>query len=295
MAVHPIAIWEALKGLTSLLGVGGGTATEKPLHQQMTDALPSLKDEAIQIALDNCLSIEQLRNIAKVRSVLEPHQRARWRETIGTLQLTEKFQKFLASEKITDYRDDQQQGTAQPKGKGKNNILKEVVRTFNRHSHDYEFTLKDPRVKHLVLIADLVDDAEIGNDEESRLEWIKEHLLHAGLIREKSVAQEVKDEATKAIKDITSTVSNTLHSAAAQLVIGTSAYDALEASHPDENTRALALAQAITAKYAAEMERLQHLREQRYAQRSVNLGGLRVSLASIGGAVAIILLIATLL
>lgn len=295
MAVHPIAIWEALKGLTGLLGVGGGTATEKPLHQQMADTLPSLKDEAIQLALDNCLTQEQLRNIAKVRSVLEPHQRARWRETIGTLQLTEKFQKFLASEKITDHRDDQQQQQGpQPKSKGKNNILKEVARTFSRHSHDYEFTAKDPRVKHLVLIANLVDDAEIGNDEEKRLAWIKKHLLSAGLIREKSVAQEIKDEAAQAIKDITSTVSNTLHNAAAQLVLGTTVYETIEAIC-DEKVRATALAQAITDEHAAELEKLKDLRKRRYVQKQVIIRGFPIGWASIGGIAAITLLIATLL
>lgn len=291
MAIHPIAIWEALKGLTGLLGVGGGTETEKPLHQQMADILPSLKDEAIQIALDNCLTEKQLCNIVKVRSVLEPHQRARWRETIGTLQLTEKFQKFLASEKITDYRD-MQQGTGQPKGK--NNILKEVVRTFSRHAHDYEFTTKDPRVKHFVIIADLVDDVEIGGEEEERLQWIKKHLLSAGLIREKSVAQEVKDEATQTIKDITNTVSNTLHNAAAQLVLGTTAYETIEAIG-DGKVRATTLVKAIADERDAEIKKLKDLRTQRYAQKQVTIRGFNISWASIGGLVAIILLIATLI
>ncbi len=291
MAVHPIAIWEAFKGLAGLFG--GETTTEKPLHQQMADILPSLKDEAIQIALDNCLTQEQLRNIAKVRASLEPHQRARWRETIGTLQLTEKFQKFLASEKITDYRDNQQQGT-QPKGKGKNDILKEAVRTYTRHAHDYEFTAKDPRVKHLVLITNLVDDVEVGSDEEKRLAWIKEHLLTAGLIRKKSVAQEVKDEAAQSIKDITSTVSTTLHNAAAQLALGTTAYETIEAIG-DEKARATALAQAITDKYVAEVKKLKDLRAQRYVQKQVTICGFPMGWASIGGIAAILLLIATLI
>ena len=294
MAVHPIAIWEALKGLTGLLGVGGGTATEKPLHQQMADTLPSLNDEAIQIALDNCLDEKQLQNIAKVRASLESHQRARWRETIGTLQLTEKFQEFLASEKITDYRDDQQQGTVQPKGKGKSNILKEAVRTYTRHSKDYEFTSEDPRVKHLIIIANLVDEVKIGGEEEARLEWIKKHLLNAGLIREKSVAQEMKDEAAQTIKDITSTVSNTLHNAAAQLALGTTAYETIEAID-DEKDRATALAQAITDEHVAEVKKLKDLRAKRYVQKQVTIRGFSISWASIAGLVAILLLIATLI
>lgn len=293
MAVHPIAIWEAFKGLAGLFG--GETATEKPLHQQMTDVMPSLKDEAIQIALDNCLTQEQFRNIVKVRSLLEPHQRARWRETIGTLQLTEKFQKFLASEKITDYRDDQQQQQgAQPKGKGKNNILKEVVRTFSRHSHDYEFTLKDPRVKHLILIADLVDDAEIGNDEEKRLAWIKDHLLTAGLIREKSVAQEIKEETAQTLGAIRDKTSSTLHNAAAQMVLGKDLYETIDAT-ADKDERDKSLAKAIAEAHTDEAKKLRHLRAQRYAQRQVIIRGFPIGWASIGGIAAILLLIATLI
>lgn len=295
MAVHPIAIWEAFKGLAGLAGLfGGETTVEKTLKQQVTDATSLLNDEAIQIALDNCLSEKQLQNIAKVRASLEPHQRARWRKTIGTLELTERFEGFLASEKITDYRDDQQQGTVQPKGKGKSNILKEAVRTYTRHSKDYEFTSEDPRVKHLIRIANLVDDVEVDNDEKKRLAWIKEHLLTAGLIREKSVAQEVKDEAAQSIKDITSTVSTTLHNAAAQLALGTTAYETIEAIG-DEKARATALAQAITKAHTDEVDKLRDLRARRYVQKQVTIRGFSISWASIAGLVAITLFIATLI
>lgn len=201
-----MAVWEILRSLKGLFGTEGG-AKEVPLEQQVASMLDPLSDEAIQAFLDEALvrvkgadGVRYLTAIQKVRDTLEPHQKERWRKVIGKMKLTEKFESFTVSETITG-GDDQQGQQAQdvrrraaaqlqqPKqGKGK------TERKFDRRPRDYEGTVEDPRVQHLILVADLVMSE---NDENVGVEKARRYLFSGDYITEKTLTQQTKEKAAK--------------------------------------------------------------------------------------------------
>lgn len=188
-------IYEAVGGIggwKSFLGFGKKErVAEAPLTQQMTTVLPSLNDEAIQAALDSILTPDQLKMVQMVRDILEPHQLSRWRKTIGTLELTEKFEHVVVSEKTTrSGRDDR--------------AREETTRTFDRRKRDYEYTRDDPRVQHLRLVASIVKGSSQNGTKKNAIK-AKAYLLGAGMILEKSPATKVKeqlDEAREKVSDL---------------------------------------------------------------------------------------------
>ncbi len=185
--------WEAIQTLmlwarNRAPAQGGGAASsaekkEDSLQQQLTSVLPTRDDEAILMAIDAALvkmegGLNHLRNIRFLRANLEPHQLADWRKNIGTIKLTERFEQALASETITrggNRADPNQPGAQQPRGQER------IERKFERRQRDYEWTKKDPRVRHLILISQLV--------ETDGIEAAKGYLITGGFIAKQSSAQ----------------------------------------------------------------------------------------------------------
>lgn len=185
---------------------GGGTP-EAPLQQQTTSVLKPRNDEAIQFAVDATLrkmrgGEEHVRNIQAVREALEPHQQSDWRENLGTLTLTERFEHVMASETITRGNAGGQQNQAAagqpPRGQER------IERKFERRPIDYEYTENDPRVQHLVLVSKVVS----GERTVKRgVVKAKAYLLSAGLIAKQSptqraaaTAEQGKESAVNAIR-----------------------------------------------------------------------------------------------
>ncbi len=182
--------WDAFKAVRDL-------KVDKPTQQTAGDGvLPSLKDEAILLAVDQAVSqltvegplkvdgVLVMKKIAALRSKrLKSHQNDRWRKIIATLILTEHFEKFETSvitksptvsanapkegETVnvpfpgTDSRRQNQQQSQQKKAG-----LHEIIRSYQRVQRDYEYTWEDPRVTHLVMVASLIvsDDPQYDHD-----------------------------------------------------------------------------------------------------------------------------------
>lgn len=169
-------------------------AKEEPLGQQTTSILKPRNDEAIQLAIDAALlktpgGLAHLQRVQAVREILKPHQRADWRKNIGTLVLTERFENILASETITrGNAGGQNQAAAGQPPRGQ----ERTERKFERRPLDYEWTISDPRVRHLILVSKIVT---AGGTERA-----KAYLLSAGLIAEQS-PQEKAAATAKALED----------------------------------------------------------------------------------------------
>lgn len=182
-----------------------GEKKEEPLKQQVTSVLTPRADEAIQLAIDAALSkmddgLVHLKNVQSVRDNLEPHQQASWRENMGALILTERFEDVMASETITrGGRGNQQQVGAQPAQGGQERI----ERRFERRPLDYEWTKRDPRVRHLVLVSMIVSSEATP---EQGVAKAKAYLLSAGLIAKQSAAQQAAAAAEKTNKEIAATL-----------------------------------------------------------------------------------------
>jgi hypothetical protein len=164
--------WDAFKAVRTM---------NEPTQQKTDGIIPSLNDEAILLAVDEAVArlkpdgplqvdgMVVMRKIAALRSKrLKPHQRDRWRKIIATLILTEHFEQF---ETTVVTKTPAQAATPQAGGQGQNQQgkkgLHEVIRNFQRVKADYEYTVKDPRVGHLVFVASLVKSDTPNYDEKS--------------------------------------------------------------------------------------------------------------------------------
>lgn len=179
---------------------GEGGQPEAPLKQQTTSVLKPRNDEAIQFAVDAALlkvpdGPQHIRNIQAVRQALEPHQQEDWRKNLGTHELTERFVDVMASETITrTNRGDPNQASVgqQPRGG-----QEKIERKFERRPLDYELTIDDPRVMHLILVSEVVRaEATL----EQGVAQAKDYLLSAGMITRLSTAQQAA-AVTKKTKD----------------------------------------------------------------------------------------------
>ncbi len=179
---------------------------EEPLKQQVTASiLPTRDDEAILIAIDAALSkqtdgLNHLARIQQVREVLEPHQQTDWRKNLGSITMTERFEQMVASETIIESNrngpDADDQGAPQRRRNGSRD-QRRVERKFERRPIDYEWTDKDPRVQHLLLISGLVQATPDGVDK------AKQYLLSAGFIKKQSTAQQAAAAAEQGSKAAT--------------------------------------------------------------------------------------------
>lgn len=167
-------IWGAIQGF-----IPHGSK-ETPLEQQMpSDLIPSYDDEAISAALDATLAkekgLEYLDRIKAVRANLQPHQRDRWRKVYGTIKLTERHENATSSRKHTKVE-------ASAKGPAREDSTEE----YQRRQRDYEYTLEDPRLQHLVLVSEMARDQ--GVDEAVA------YLIISDFALEKSIAEQAKEK-----------------------------------------------------------------------------------------------------
>lgn len=254
-------IYEAVGGIggwKSFLGLGKKEhIAEAPLTQQMTTVLPSLNDEAIQAALDAVLSKDQLKRVQMVRDILETHQLSRWRKTIGTLELTEKFEDVVTSEKTIKT------------SKG-GNEREETTRTSDRRKRDYEYTAEDPRVKHLHLVATIVviNIKTIRGKrkkvvDESSIKKAKEYLIKAGMILEKSHATQVKEQVTEAREK----VSDLAYHGAVKMTLG---------RRYKENMSARRQNALLARRDCAQRRLFRRVRANRFPHRHININGFNV-------------------
>lgn len=260
------AIWEALKGMTTLFG----SNKDDSLTQQTASALmPTFDDEAIQAALDTTLySIDPLclEKVQKVRAALEPHQRDRWRKVITTLKLTEKFEAFVVSERTaktngsdTDQVIDPQTQSQRRRTPGKQ-AREETTRTFDRRKRDYEYTAEDPRVQHLVFIGKLVSN-EI--DETLGIAKAKNYLLSSGMILEKSLASQGAEKVSKA----TTATLDATYKTAARLALDD--LYALIDRLPESDEREKLIAQALEWKSKESKRELVALKANRFPKKAI--------------------------
>lgn len=179
---------------------------EEPLTQQVTSSiLPTRDDEAILIALDAAVSklsdgLNHLARIQQVREKLEPHQQTDWRKNLGSLKMTERFEQAMASETVTESNrggpDADDQGQPQRRRAGGHNQQRRTERKFERRPIDYEWTDKDPRVQHLLLISSI---AVTPNG----VEKAQQYLLSAGFIKKQSASQQAAAAAEQGARKTT--------------------------------------------------------------------------------------------
>lgn len=190
-----MAFYEALRSLRGLFS--SGSADISITQQQASALLPTRDDEAIQLALDATLveqsgGLEHLARIQKVRKALEPHQRTDWRVNLGSLKMTERFEQVMISETTTVANPGDPADP--PLGQRRRNTgqkgQQRVERKFDRRQRDYEWTAEDPRIKHLLLVSALVENNSVSK--------AKAYLLTAGLIKEKSTAQQASEKVSAA-------------------------------------------------------------------------------------------------
>lgn len=264
-------------GLMSLFGIGKKehASVEAPLTQQKTTTFPSLNDEAIQAALDSVLTSDQLKRVQMVRDILEPHQLSRWRKTIGTLELTERFENVVASEKTIKT------------SKG-GSEREETIRTYDRRKRDYEYTEDDPRVKHLRLIAKIVKGKSKNGTKKNAIQ-AKAYLLKAGMILEKSPATQAKEQLT----EVREQVSDLAYRGAVKMALG---------RRYKENMNARRQNALLTRRDCAQRRLFRRVRANRFPLRNVNINGFnvvvprgRLLVACIGILISASIIIATII
>lgn len=167
-------LWSAIRGF-----IPHG-AKEAPLEQQMAGGLlPSFDDEAISAALDAALvqhkSREYLDRIKEVRLALKPHQRERWRKVYGSIKLTERHEDVLSSRK-------QVKVEAGAKGPARDDTTEE----YQRRQRDYEYTLEDPRLQHLIIVSEMARDHGVDT--------ARKYLVNSDFALERSLAEQAKEK-----------------------------------------------------------------------------------------------------
>lgn len=237
MSINGVAFYEALKGLRGLFSSSGADIS---ITQQTASAiLPSRDDEAIQLALDATLNElgdhgpAHLARVQRVRAALKPHQRTDWRVNLGSLKMTERFEQVMISETTTQNHPGEQGDQPDPalqqrrRNGGRKGQVR-IERKFDRRQRDIEWTLEDPRVRHLILVSRIVEqgDREQVNGIPQGVPDAISYLFSAGLIKEKSATEIGGEMANAALEG----VSKNAFRGVASLQLG-DAYDVIMA-HP---------------------------------------------------------------
>ena len=237
MSINGVAFYEALKGLRGLFSSSGADIS---ISQQTASAiLPSRDDEAIQLALDATLNeLENhgpahLARVQRVRVALKPHQRTDWRVNLGSLKMTERFEQVMISETTTrnhpgEQGDQPDPALQQRRRNGGRHGQERIERKFDRRQRDIEWTLEDPRVRHLILVSRIVEqgDRQQVNGIPQGVPDAISYLFSAGLIKEKSATEIGSEVASAALEG----VSKNAFRGVASLQLG-DAYDVIMA-HP---------------------------------------------------------------
>lgn len=172
------AVLTALSGFLPDFLKGDGDQQKKLRQQLVGGIFPNLIDETLLMALMN--AVRQVGNIATTKegdvhyhvlnrfyARLTTKQKNRFRNILGTLELTERFDPDHVTEKTT-------------KKDG------EVHEKFSRVQIDYAFTAEDPRVQFLTNLARDLLDTEMGATQEEREKAVKAELLALELILKRS-------------------------------------------------------------------------------------------------------------
>lgn len=181
--------------MNSLKAILGDGQKETQLVQQTSESLFGHRnDEAIELALDALLNpLQDLRPysnytgeqcvdaLTEIRLKLKPHQRADWRKNYAGHKLTEKFENVLVEEHIERFQDQQQQAGQQQQRRRQ--PIENIRRRHDRRQRDYEYTLEDPRIQHLIFVA---DKFLRETDEKNGFKKAYDYLIGAELIQEKS-------------------------------------------------------------------------------------------------------------
>lgn len=235
--------WEALKSLKGIFGSDSGSGAIALQQQTASTLFPTRDDEAIQFALDAALAEqkdgpEHLTRVQQVRESLESHQRTDWRKSLTSLKMTERFEQVVITETTTQQTTGPEAvpvptGGIAPRRRG---AQTKVERKFDRRPRDYEWTPEDPRIKHLVLVSNLVAKGGV--------EPAKAYLLAAGLIKEKSVTQ----QGSEAFSSAKETVADTAYHFVAARQLGAGAEYRRIMAMPEVDVRNQALSQALDRK-----------------------------------------------
>ncbi len=223
---------------------------EDPLKQQVASVNPLARDDkAILIAVDTALAqlsggADHLASVIQVRVALKGHQRTDWRKNLTSLTLTERFKEVRVWRTITKFEQLgdplQQPAAAQPRRRGnqqggQQDPLPGTEKTehkFERLPLDYEWTADDPRVKHLILVSELVKSQAVAG--------AIAYLISAGFIQEKSVDEITAEWAAAA----GTKVAGGAYHAAAKLVLDRDTNEHLR-SLPEGDAREQELSNAL--------------------------------------------------
>lgn len=232
------------------------SATEAPLKQQMATVLPSRNDEAMQSAIDAGLveitgGRTHLERIQRVRKALTKEQREDWRLNLCSLALTERFEIVTVSETITRTNPGEPDDTDAPLNPRRRNARtgqERIDRKFDRRPRDYEWTKDDPRIKHLILVSQFVDEtaSPVGTAEEKEKAAVAPaiaYLLTAGMIKEKYPKQ-IAAEATAIAVEKVAAVS---YYSVARMQLGNDVFQRIMAL-PEGDARDQALSTALDQK-----------------------------------------------
>ena len=171
--------------------VGEGKG-EKPPEQQTTSLLKPNFDEAIHAALDATLGqmangMAYLKNIQLVLASLEPHQQASWREKVASYNLPPRFSQEVVSRTTTPVGRGGQQNIAGAAQAQPQVGPSRVDEKFERQSVAYELTPDDSRIKHLILVAKIVDaENEVGDAKPLGVARAKAYLHNRGFFSSQS-------------------------------------------------------------------------------------------------------------
>lgn len=234
-------LWGAIRGLIPSQG------KEAPLEQQVASGLiPSYDDEAISAALDAALSELKgdvyLRRIKELRATLKPHQRDRWRKVYGTIKLTERHEDVLSSKKHTKVE-------ASAKGAAREDTTEE----YQRRQRDYEYTLEDPRLQHLILVANMVRDRGLS--------FAKQYLIDSDFALEKSLAEQTKEK----LDELKTAAGKKLTATSYSLFLGSDEYDKVVNRNAGRTQEEIekALSDALVSKTARERRGLEQAKRDR--------------------------------
>lgn len=234
-------IWNAVRGLIP------SSAKEVPLEQQMASGLiPSYDDEAISAALDAALvqhkGQEYLDRIKEVRAILKPHQRERWRKVYGSIKLTERHEDTLSSRKHTKVEVSTKEGARE-----------DTTEEYQRRQRDYEYTLEDPRLQHLIIVAEMTRDHDA--------ETAKAYLINSDFALEKSIAEQAKEK----LDELKTSAGKKLTAASYSFFLGSDGYDEVAnrtTGRPQEEIEK-ALSAALVAKTTREQRELDQAKKDR--------------------------------
>lgn len=248
-------VWEALKNLRGMFGGDAESGAVALTQQTASTLLPSRDDEAIQLALDAALAEMadgplHLANVGKVRTSLESHQRTDWRKNMTSLKMTERFEQVVITETTTQQTAGPEAvpapaGGLAPRRRG--GAQTRIERKFDHRPRDYEWTPEDPRIKHLILVSTLVSAGKRSRDqtaEQNGIAKARSYLLAAGLIEEKSLAQQGSEVLSSAKETVVDTA---YHFVAARQLGAGGEYRRIMAM-PEGDVRNQVLSQALDRK-----------------------------------------------